>query len=29
MITPQGLEELSMALAPEQVGFVLEKLELL
>lgn len=29
MITPQGLEEFKMALAPEQVGFVLEKLELL
>jgi len=29
MITPQGLEEFKMALAPEQIGFVLEKLELL
>ncbi len=29
MLTPQGLEELRMALAPEQVGFVLEKLEML
>ncbi len=29
MLTPQGLEELRMALAPEQVGFILEKLELL
>ncbi len=29
MITPQGLEELKRALAPEQVGFILEKLELL
>ena len=29
MITPQGLQELRMALAPNQVGFVLEKLELL
>src|SRR4030042_410262 len=29
MITPQGLEELKAALAPEQVGFILEKLELL
>ncbi|MBI4284955.1 MAG: DUF128 domain-containing protein [Chloroflexi bacterium] len=29
MITPQGLEELKMALAPEQVGFVLEKLEVM
>ncbi len=29
MITPQGLEELKKALAPEQVGFILEKLELL
>ncbi|MAF86131.1 MAG: hypothetical protein CL875_06650 [Dehalococcoidales bacterium] len=28
-LTPQGLEELKMALAPEQVGFILEKLELL
>ena len=27
MLTPQGLEELRMALAPEQVGFILEKLE--
>jgi len=29
LLTPQGLEELTMALAPEQVGFILEKLELL
>ncbi len=29
MLTPQGLEELKMALAPEQVGFIEEKLELL
>ena len=29
MLTPRGLEELRMALAPEQVGFILEKLELL
>ena len=29
MLTPGGLEELRMALAPEQVGFILEKLELL
>ena len=29
MLTPQGLEELKMALAPEQVGFILDKLELL
>src|SRR4030042_5662486 len=29
MITPQGLEELKKALAPEQVGFILDKLELL
>jgi repressor of nif and glnA expression len=29
MLTPQGLEELRMALAPDQVGFVLEKLEML
>ncbi len=29
MITPQGLEELRSALAPEQVGFILEKLEML
>ncbi len=29
MLTPQGLGELKMALAPEQVGFILEKLELL
>jgi repressor of nif and glnA expression len=29
MLTPQGHEELSMALAPEQVGFILDKLELL
>ena len=29
MLTPQGLEELRMALAPDQVGFILDKLELL
>jgi repressor of nif and glnA expression len=29
MLTPQGLEELKLALAPEQVGFILEKLDLL
>ncbi len=29
MITPQGLEELRIALAPDQIGFILEKLELL
>ncbi len=29
MLTPQGLDELRMALAPEQVGFIIEKLELL
>jgi len=29
MLTPQGLEELKMALAPEEVGFIVEKLELL
>lgn len=29
MITTQGLQELTAALAPERVGFVLEKLELL
>jgi repressor of nif and glnA expression len=29
MLTPRGLEELRMALAPEQVGFILQKLELL
>ncbi|HEX77225.1 MAG TPA: DUF128 domain-containing protein [Dehalococcoidia bacterium] len=29
MITPQGLEELRMALAPDQVGLILERLELL
>lgn len=29
MLTPRGLDELRMALAPEQVGFILEKLELL
>jgi repressor of nif and glnA expression len=29
MLTPQGLEELKIALAPEQIGFVIEKLELL
>ena len=29
MLTPQGLEELRMALAPDQVGFILDKLEML
>jgi len=29
MITPKGLEELRIALAPDQLGFILEKLELL
>ncbi len=29
MLTPKGLEELRIALAPEQVGFIIEKLELL
>ena len=29
MLTAEGLEELKMALAPEQVGFIREKLELL
>jgi repressor of nif and glnA expression len=29
MITPEGLEELRMALAPAQIGFILERLELL
>lgn len=29
MITPKGMEELRMALAPDQIGFVQEKLELL
>ena len=29
MLTPKGLEELSIALAPDQVGFILDKLELL
>ncbi len=29
LLTPHGLEELRMALAPDQVGFILEKLELL
>ena len=29
MLTPTGLEELKIALAPEHVGFVLEKLEML
>ncbi|MDP6632586.1 MAG: NrpR regulatory domain-containing protein [Dehalococcoidales bacterium] len=29
MITPQGLEELTTAMAPEHLGFILEKLELL
>jgi len=29
MITPKGVEELRMALAPDQIGFIQEKLELL
>jgi len=29
MLTPKGLEELRMALAPDQIGFIEEKLELL
>jgi HTH-type transcriptional regulator, global nitrogen regulator NrpRI len=29
MLTPEGVEELRMALAPDQVGFILDKLELL
>jgi len=29
LLTPLGLEELKIALAPEQVGFIIEKLELL
>jgi hypothetical protein len=29
MLTPYGLEELRLALAPDQVGFILDKLELL
>jgi HTH-type transcriptional regulator, global nitrogen regulator NrpRI len=29
MLTPQGVDELRMALAPDQVGFILDKLELL
>jgi len=29
MLTPKGLEELSIALAPDQIGFILDKLELL
>ncbi|HEY31505.1 MAG TPA: DUF128 domain-containing protein [Dehalococcoidia bacterium] len=29
MLTPRGFEELKLALAPEQVGFILQKLELL
>jgi len=29
MITPRGLEELKIALAPDQVGFIVERLELL
>jgi len=29
MLTPLGFEELKIAMAPEQVGFILEKLELL
>jgi repressor of nif and glnA expression len=29
MLTPKGVEELRMALAPDQVGFILDKLEML
>jgi HTH-type transcriptional regulator, global nitrogen regulator NrpRI len=29
MLTPRGMEELRMALAPDQVGFILDKLEML
>jgi repressor of nif and glnA expression len=29
MLTPQGMNELKIALAPDQVGFILDKLELL
>lgn len=29
MLTPQGVEELRIALAPDQIGFILDKLELL
>ena len=29
LLTPKGIEELRMALAPDQVGFILDKLELL
>ncbi|OGO02931.1 MAG: hypothetical protein A2Y72_07785 [Chloroflexi bacterium RBG_13_53_26] len=29
MITPKGLDELQMALAPDQVGFILDRLQLL
>src|SRR5512136_2025489 len=29
MLTAQGIEELRMALAPDQVGFILDKLEML
>jgi HTH-type transcriptional regulator, global nitrogen regulator NrpRI len=29
MLTPEGMDELRMALAPDQVGFILDKLELL
>jgi HTH-type transcriptional regulator, global nitrogen regulator NrpRI len=29
MLTPEGMEELRVALAPDQVGFILDKLELL
>ena len=29
MLTPQGIEELRIALAPDQVGFIIEKIELL
>jgi HTH-type transcriptional regulator, global nitrogen regulator NrpRI len=29
MLTPQGMDELRVALAPDQVGFILDKLELL
>ncbi len=29
MLTPRGLEELQLALAPDQIGFILDRLELL
>src|SRR5271157_2955448 len=29
MLTPAGMEELRRALAPDQIGFILDKLELL